>query len=125
MRKILLLLWLVAGIACKKAVTLAPEPVIVIGTPSAAQHFMKGDTIHINGNVTHTIEMMEVAVHMTDLSSKSEFFHNHFSAGNKTYYEFDSKYPVTETVKTSFKVEVEATDKDGNAATKEITITIN
>ena len=62
---------------------------------------------------------------MTDITSKNEFFHNHFLVANKTSFDFDVKYPVSENINTSFKVEVEATDKNGTAVTKEMTITIN
>ena len=125
MKKIFLFTAILFVVACSKQTTSKPEPIIVISTPSENQHFVNGDTIHIKGNVTHTIELTEVAVHMTDLTSKNEFFHNHFLVANKTSFEFDAKYPVSENNKTSFKVEVEATDKNGTAVTKEMTITIN
>jgi hypothetical protein len=125
MKKVFLYTAILFFVACNKKTTALPAPVIVINTPSENQHFVNGDTIYIKGNVTHGIELTEVAVHMTNLTSKNEFFHNHFSAGNKTYFEFNSKYPVADNNKTSFKVEVEATDKNGMVATKEMTITIN
>jgi Domain of unknown function (DUF4625) len=111
--------------SCKRETVTKALPVIVINTPVNNQHFSNGDTIHITGTVTHTVELTEVAVHMTDMSNNSEFFHNHFSAGNKTFYAFDSKYMLPDDKKTTYKVEVEADDKDGNTTTKELTITIN
>jgi hypothetical protein len=125
MKKVLLFTAVLFIVACTKQSAAKPEPVIVINTPSASQHFVNGDTIRIKGNVTHTIELTEVAVHMKDMTSNNEFFHNHFSADNKTYFEFDSKYPVADNKKASFKVEVEATDKTGIIATKEMTISVN
>lgn len=112
-------------VACKKQSAAVPEPLITFTSPAANQHFVKGDTIHITGNVTHDIDLMEVAVHMTDKSTNAEFFHNHFSAGNKTYFEFNSVYGITENTKTSFKVEIEATDKNSHTGQKELYISIN
>jgi len=125
MKKIFLYTAILFVVACSKKTESKPEPVIVVNTPSENQHFVNGDTIRIKGNVTHTIELTEVAVHMTDITSKNEFFHNHFLVANKTSFDFDVKYPVSENIKTSFKLEVEATDKNGTAVTKEMTITIN
>jgi Bacterial Ig domain len=112
-------------LACKKQPAAVPEPLITFTSPAANQHFVKGDTIHITGTVTHDIEILEVAVHMTDNSTSSEFFHNHFSAGNKTYFEFNSVYGITENTKTTFKVEVEVTDKNSHTGQKELAISIN
>jgi hypothetical protein len=125
MKRILLFAVIAFVAGCKKQTVAKPMPVIEITTPTSNQHFVMGETIHITGNVTHSIELTEVAVHMTDLTSKVEFFHNHFSAGNALTYHYDSTYPIPDNTKTSYKVEVEATDKDGNSTTKEITITIN
>ena len=111
--------------ACKKQAAAVPEPLITFTSPTANQHFIKGDTIRITGNVTHDIDLVEVAVHMTDKSTNAEFFHNHFSAGNKTYFEFNAVYGVVESIKTSFKVEVEVTDKNSHSGQKELYISIN
>jgi hypothetical protein len=124
-KRLLLFAGILFALGCKKEAAAPPLPDIVINTPSANQHYVMGDTVRITGTVMHTIEMVEVGVHMTDLTTKSEFFHNHFSADNKTYYEFNSKYGVDNNTKTSLKVEVEVTDKDGNTGTKELTITLN
>jgi len=112
-------------VGCKKEAVIKPVPAIVINTPTDNQHFVMGDTIRITGTITHTIELTEVAVHMTDLATKIEFFHNHFSGGNSLTYNFSSKYPVPDNTRASYQVEVEAADKDGNTAVKEITILIN
>jgi hypothetical protein len=122
-------LFLVAGIcflfSCSKKDVTPPTPNIVINTPSDNQHYVKGDTIRITGTVTHSAEILEVAVHMTNTSTNVEFFHNHFSAGNQMLYNFNSVYGIPDNVKATYKVEVEANDKDGNSSTKELTITIN
>ena len=125
MKNLFLFTVTVFELSCKRDTVQKPVPAIVIDTPTAIQHFVMGDTIRITGNVTHIIELTEIAVHMTDLSNNSEFFHNHFSAGNKTFYSFDSKYGIPDNKKVNYKVEVEAIDKDGNSATKEITISLN
>ena len=125
MNKLFLLAAICFVLGCKKDIASKPKPIIVINTPVNNQHFIIGDTIRITGTVTHTVDLTEVAVHMTDLNTKNEFFHNHFLAGNKLVYNFDSKYPIPDNTKTSFKVEVEATDKGGTAVTKELIITIN
>ncbi len=125
MKKFFLFAGIVCVLACKRETMQKSEAAIVVDTPTARQHFVMGDTIRITGTVTHTIELTEVAVHMTDLSNNSEFFHNHFSAGNKTFYYFSSKYGIPDNAKASYKVEVEATDKDGNSSSKELTITLN
>lgn len=110
---------------CKSDHIEKPEPAIVFNTPVANQHFVKGDTIHITGIVTHLIAIKEVAVHMTDLTSKVEFFHNHFSAGNTNMYNFSCEYIIPDNSKTSFDLEVEATDVDGITGAKEMLILIN
>lgn len=102
-----------------------PTPVITINTPLVNQHFVAGDTIHITGTVVHTVELTQVAVDMTDLSTGSEFFHNHFGAGNKLQYSFDAKYGIPDKKRATFKIEVEGIDKEATGATKELTITIN
>lgn len=112
-------------IGCKTDPIVKPLPRIEINTPSSNQHFVLGDTIHITGTITHTLPLTEVGVHMTDLSSKIEFFHNHYSGGNTTSFNFDVKYALPNNVKTSFELEVEATDKDLNTATEEIMLLIN
>lgn len=110
---------------CKTDPVAKPVPEIVIHTPADIQHFVMGDTIHITGTVTNIIALTAVAVHMTDLSSNIEFFHNHFAAGNSNIFHFDSKYPIPDYNKSSFRLEVEGTDKDGNIGSKEILILIN
>ena len=111
--------------ACKKQAPAVPEPLISFISPAANQHFVKGDTIRISGNITHDIEMVEVGVHMTDKTSNAEFFHNHFSAGNKTYFEFNAVYEIIENTKTGFKVVVEVNDKNSHTGKKELDISIN
>lgn len=123
-------LFLIAGICflsgCKKDTAAeAPKPQVTINTPTENQHFVKGDTIRITGTVTHSAPILEVAVHMTNIGTNSEFFHNHFSAGNGLQYNFSSVYGIADLIKATYKVEVEANDKDGNSTTKEITITVN
>jgi hypothetical protein len=125
MKKLLFFACILFVFGCKKEAASPPLPDIVINTPSPNQHYVVGDTVRITGRVAHTIEMVELGVHITDLGTKSEFFHNHFSAGNKTYYEFNSTYGVDNNAKTLLKVAVEVTDKDGNTGTKELTITLN
>ena len=112
-------------VGCKTDPVVKPTPVIEISTPTNNQHFVVGDTIRITGTVTHVMVITEVAVHMTDQTTKMEFFHNHFSAGNNTSYTFNAKYGIPNNVKSSFQLEVEATDKDGNVATKELLIQVN
>jgi hypothetical protein len=125
MNRILSIAGMLLAVGCKHEAIIKPTPVIVINTPASNQHFVNGDTIHITGTITHSIALTEVGVHMTDLSNQTEFFHNHFSADNSTNYNFNSHYPIPDNIHHSLQVEVEATDKDGNAATKEIVITIN
>ncbi|MGG9963045.1 DUF4625 domain-containing protein [Ferruginibacter sp. SUN106] len=126
MKKIVVLSGLCLVLGCKKNETPErPVPVIVVNTPSENQHFVKGDTIRVTGNITCTTELIEVAVHMTNLTTNFEFFHNHFSGVNTTSYNFSSKYGIPDLVKASYKVEVEGNDKDGNSTTKEIIVTVN
>ncbi|MFN8251889.1 MAG: DUF4625 domain-containing protein [Ferruginibacter sp.] len=126
MKRLLLLAGIYCLAGCKKNETAAAsKPQVIINTPSASQHFVKGDTIRITGTVTHTAAILEVAVHMTSLSTGNEFFHNHFSAGNLLQYNFSSVYGIPDLNKATYKVEVEATDKDGNTGTKELAITVN
>ena len=114
-------------LGCKKNDTAPakPVPVIVVNTPSENQHYVKGDTIRVTGTITCTTELIEVAVHMTDMTTNFEFYHNHFSGVNTMSYNFVSKYGVPDLTKTSYKVEVEGNDKDGNSSTKEIIVTVN
>jgi hypothetical protein len=125
MKNLLLLTAVVLFIGCKKESVAKPVAVIEILTPTANQHFVMGQTIHITGSITSSIALTEVAVHMTDLDTKIEFFHNHFSGGNQMEYQFDSSYPIPDNKKATIKVEVEATDKDGNSDSKQMTITVN
>jgi hypothetical protein len=125
MKKIMMIAAACFVLACKKQPVAVQEPLITFTSPAANQHFVKGDTIRITGNVTHDIEMVEVAVHVTDKNTNAEFFHNHFSAGNKTYFEFNAVYGVVENTKTSFKVEVEVTDKNSHSGQKELDVSIN
>ena len=102
-----------------------PVPVITVNTPSENQHFVKGDTIRVTGTITCTTELIEVAVHMTNVATNFEFFHNHFSGVNTTSYNFVSKYGIPDLIKASYKIEIEGNDKDGNSTTKEIMVTVN
>lgn len=125
MKSVLLLAAIIIFFSCKKDPVTKPVPVIEIATPTNNQHYVMGETINITGTVSSSIPLTEVAVHMTDLTTKVEFFHNHFSGGEQLAYSYNSFYLVSDHTKNSFKVEVEATDKDGTATSKEITITIN
>lgn len=122
-------LFLAAGIcflfSCSKKGVVPPSPNVVINTPIENQHYVKGDTIRITGTVTHSADILEVAVHMTNTNTNVEFFHNHFSAGNLRLYNFNSVYGIADNVKSTYKVEVEANDLDGNTTIKEMTITVN
>lgn len=110
---------------CKKETAVHQDAVIVINTPTTNQHFAIGDTIRITGTVTHNITLQSVAVHMTNLSTNNEFFHYHFTALDKTTYNFSATYKVIENNKTSFKVEVEAIDNDNFTNMKDMLITVN
>ncbi len=130
MRTIKWYVWLLACLpaiaGCSKSTDpAAPQPVIVISSPAANQHFADGDTIHIRGNVTHTIELAEVGVHMTEQVGNNEFFHNHYLTTGKTFFEFDATYKVPDNKKNTFNVEIEVTDKNNTEVKKELKITIN
>jgi Domain of unknown function (DUF4625) len=125
MKKFLLFAVISFFISCKKENDASPLPVIEIYSPNNNQHFIKGETIHVSGTITHKIALTEVGVHMTDQTTKIEFFHNHFSAGNTKTFNYDANYVIPDNTKSTFKVEVEATDADGNSITKEITVTTN
>ena len=126
MKKILLGTCIVMVWSCKKNdIPEKPLPVITVNTPAENQHYVKGDTIRVTGTITCTTELIEVAVHMTDLNSGLEFFHNHFSGVNTMSYNFSSKYGILDLIKTSYKVEIEGNDRDGNSSTKEIMVTVN
>lgn len=120
-----LLFFVVVAAACSKEKAGKPLPVIAIATPSDNQHFVKGDTVRITGRVTHSVALVEVAVHITDLGTNNEFFHNHFGANNQLSYDYSSWYAVPDNSKASFKVEVEARDSSGTTSSKEIKITLN
>jgi len=62
---------------------------------------------------------------MTDIPTNFEFFHNHFNGVNTMTYNFSSKYGIPDGIKTSYKIEIEGNDKDGNSTTKEIMVTVN
>ena len=125
MSRILIIALVFFMVSCKKGEDASPMPVITINTPTSNQHFVVGDTIRISGTIAHSIEMTEAAVHMTDIATKDEFYHNHFSANNQLTLSYDFKYKIPSNIKSTFQVEVEATDKNGNTATKEIMITTN
>ncbi len=125
MNRILTIALLFFIIGCKKGEDVSPVPVIIINTPTSNQHFVVGDTIRISGTIAHSIEMTEAAVHMTDIATKDEFYHNHFSANNQLSLSYDFKYKIPTNTKSSFQVEVEAKDKNGTTTTKEIMITVN
>lgn len=113
-------------VSCKnEAVVEKQKPTISITMPVANQHYVTGDTIHITGLVSHHIGLEEIPVHMTDMTSNSEFFHNHYSPAGATSFNFDAKYFVSNTTHTSFKVEVEAVDVEGTTAEKEFLIMVN
>lgn len=120
-----LLLFVVVVLACSKEKAGKPLPVIAIATPSDNQHYVIGDTVRITGRVTHSVALTEVAVHITDLGTNNEFFHNHFGANNQLQYDYSSWYAVPDNSKVSFKIEVEATDSSGSSSSKEIKITLN
>jgi|GEM_PF-6245574 len=122
-------IWIVAAIllltACKNETVTKPIPAISIDAPADKQHYVMGDTIHISGNVTHSMPLTEVAVHMTDISNSSEFFHNHFGALYTSNYHFYSFYRISSNASTSFEVEIEATGEDGTSCTKKLTVKVN
>lgn len=124
MKRILIIAGIFFVLGCNKEseVTI---PFIEINLPTNNQHFVKGDTIHISGFVTHDKALTEISVHMINLSTNTEFFHNHFSAGNQLVFNYYSNYPITDNSTSSFKLEVEATDKEGVTASEEMMILIN
>ena len=125
MNRLLIIAVMLFLFGCSKDETPKPIPVIVINTPMENQHFVMGDTIHITGTITHSIPLAEIGIHMTDLTSKVEFFHEHHSVSNISTYNFDTKFVIPSNAKTSFKVEIEAMDTETTEVTKEITITVN
>ncbi len=123
---LVLLACVLVAARCSKKTDDAPQPVITVTAPTAAQHFADGDSIHIRGNVTHSLALTEVAVHMTETAGNNEFFHNHYLVTpGSTSFAFDAVYKVPDNKKNTFKVEVEATDKNGTEAKKEFSISIN
>lgn len=125
MNRILTIACLLFILSCKKEEAVKPVPVIIINTPTNNQHFVIGDTIRISGTITHNIELTEAAVHMTDISTKDEFYHSHLNPFNQLSLSHEFKYKIPNNTKSTFQVEIEATDKNGNTANKEVMITIN
>ena len=126
MKKIVLLACVALALGCKKNDTPeTPLPEIVINTPVLNQHYVKGDTIRVTGIATYINDLTEVAIHMTNMTTNFEFFHNHFSNVNTKSYNFESKYGIPDLTKATYKVEVEGNDKDGNLATEEVMISVN
>ncbi len=126
MKKIVLLACVALALGCKKTgTTETPLPQIAINTPVVNQHYAMGDTIRVTGIATYTNDLTEVAIHMTNMTTNFEFFHNHFSNVNTKSYNFESKYGIPDLTKATYKIEVEATDKDGNFTVKEVMVTIN
>ncbi len=111
--------------SCKKNVSEVSLPEITVNTPFQNQHYIKGDTIRVTGTITYAKELIEVAVHMTNMTTNAEFLHNHFSGVNTMSYNFSSKYGIPDLIKATYKIEVEGNDKDGNFSTKEIMVTVN
>jgi hypothetical protein len=126
MKRILLVACISLVLGCKKnEVPEKPVPVITVNTPAENQHYVKGDTIRITGTITCTTELIEVAVHMTNVTTNFEFFHDHHSGVNTTSYNFSSKYGIPDLIKATYKIEIEGNDKDGNSTTKEVLVTVN
>lgn len=125
MKRLFIIASILLVFGCKKESLVQQEAAILINTPTTNQHFVTGDSIHITGTVTHNISLESVAVHMVNLSTNNEFFHYHFTALDKTTYNYNAAYKVIENIKTSFKVEVEATDKEGHIVMKDMLIAIN
>ena len=110
MKRLFIIASIVFSFDCKKESVAQQEAAILINTPTTNQHFVACDTIRIDGTVTHNISLESVAVHMVNLSINNEFFHYHFTALDKTTYNYNADYEVIENTKTSFKVG--ATDKE-------------
>ena len=127
MKKWFLILLVVSFCSCSydKTLLVKSASVILVNTPTGNQHFVMGDTIRITGIVTQTFPITEVAVHMTDISNNSEFYHNHFLTNNKLVYDFSSVFAIKDNKPAAFKVEIEAVDIDGNDSSKDLIITIN
>ena len=126
MYKFCLLFTILIFLSCKYDITNPrPLPVINLNSPLDNQHYVKGDTVIIAGSVKNTVGLTEVAVHVTDLSTNNEFFHNHFSVSNKLEFAFESKYGIPDDKKANFKIEVEGLDRNGTSAIKDLTISLN
>jgi len=124
MKRILIIVGIFFVLGCKKEPDIT-IPFIEINTPTSNQHFVKGDTVHISGSVTHDKALTEVAVHLIDFTTSMEFFHKYFSANNQLVFHYYASYPITDNTKSTFKLKVEATDKDGITVSEEMLILVN
>ena len=124
MKRILIIVGIFFVLGCKKEPDIT-IPFIEINTPTSNKHFVKGDTIHISGSVTHDKTLTDVAVHIMNFSTRMEFFHKYFTPGNQPVFYYYASYPITDNAKSTFKLEVKATDKDGTTVSEEMLIRIN
>lgn len=101
------------------------RPEVTILTPVHNQQFVTGDTIKITGVCRDDKELEEVPVHITDLDTRVEFFHNHYGLLHSNTFNVDTYHVVTTTSRTKYSVVIEAVDKAGNLVEKEVEVKIN
>lgn len=101
------------------------RPTVTITSPVNGQQFVTGDTIKITGICRDDNELDEVPVHITDLETRVEFFHNHYGLLHSNTYNVDTYCVVTTTARTKYSVVIEAADMSGNRVEKEVEVKIN
>ena len=111
MKKLSILLLIVAVAACKKSSGDSEKPVISVTSPTANQQFNAGQVIPIQATITDNSELHEVSLEITNKTTSAVLVHNHYHVDLMTYTLSDT---YTAGAGITYKIKIEAADHSGN-----------
>lgn len=112
-------------IGCKKDAGTPADtelPRITLTSPVNNQTFTGGQTVSVTGTVTDNNKLREVHLEITNNTTGAFITHEHFAPDAAS---FALARTFTLTAGNSYKIKVEADDKNDNEAKTELTIVVN
>ena len=115
---------LVSISACKKTEVKVDAPFVTIWTPTVAQNFVAGDTIHFTGNAGDSEALHEGKLEILQASNDSVLAFKNESVHAVKSYDFDARFSISVAAETNAIARATYEDHDGNQTVKEVAITL-
>lgn len=110
--------------SCKKTEDTVDAPFITIWTPTVAQNFVAGDTIHFTGNAGDSEDLHEGKLEIVKASNDSVLAFKKESVHAVKSYDFDARFSIHVAAETNAIARATYEDHDGNRTVKEVNIVL-